>query len=101
MNEYILFMHDDAIDRGAAEDGARWGRYLQRLRADGHFDGGSSIGPGVCCRAGSPDRVAPLGPTGYLRLRAPSLAEVRQYLSGNPVYDAGGTVEIRELPKDD
>ncbi len=101
MNDYILLMHDDAVDRQAADDGERWGRYLQGLRAAGHFDGGSAVGAGLCCRAGHPDRVAPAGPTGFLRVRAGSLDEVRRYLAGNPVYEAGGTVEIRELPRDD
>jgi hypothetical protein len=45
MNEYILFMHNDA--RGA-EDASAWNTYLARLRETDQFDGGSSIGGGVC-----------------------------------------------------
>ena len=37
--------------------------------------------------------------SGYVRVTADSLAEARELLQGNPVYEAGGTVEIRELPK--
>lgn len=38
---------------------------------------------------------------GYLRVRAASLEAAEALLAGNPVYEAGGTVEIRELPKDE
>lgn len=31
---------------------------------------------------------------------ARDLEHAREYLDGNPVYEAGGTVEIRELPRD-
>jgi hypothetical protein len=32
---------------------------------------------------------------------AQSLAAARSLLAGDPVYEAGGTVEIRELPRGD
>jgi hypothetical protein len=32
-------------------------------------------------------------------MSAASLDEARKLLSGNPVFEAGGTVEIRELPR--
>ena len=41
--------------------------------------------------------ITPL--TGYIRIRAESLEAARHYLSGNPTFEAGGTVEIRELPR--
>lgn len=37
---------------------------------------------------------------GYLKVQAESLEEARAFLAGNPVFEAGGTVEIRELPRD-
>jgi hypothetical protein len=40
------------------------------------------------------------GVTGFLRIRAASLDEAASFLAGNPVFEAGGTVELRELPKD-
>ena len=36
---------------------------------------------------------------GYFRIEAERLADVEALLAGNPVYENGGTVEIRELPK--
>ena len=92
MNDYIFLMHDDA----GAEDEAAWGPYLAMLRASGRFNGGSSIGKGEC--VGSAKPVSPL--TGYLRVAAESLEEARMLLVGNPVLLGGGTVEIRELPRD-
>jgi len=29
------------------------------------------------------------------------LAHAKVFLAGNPIYEAGGTVEIRELPRDE
>lgn len=97
MNEYLLLMHDD-VPPGAA-NGADWGSYLSKLHASGAFDGGSSIGRGVCVRKhGDPN--APLAVTGFLRVRAESLEAALRHLDGNPDFEAGGTVEVRELVRD-
>ena len=100
MNEYILLMHQDAPDTQAADDPERWGQYLARLRSTGQFDGGSAIGPGERVRKGQPGQAVTGGPSGFIRVRADSLqAAKQQFLAGNPVYEAGGTVEVRELPR--
>ena len=39
--------------------------------------------------------------TGYIRLNADSLDHAKSMLTGNPHFEAGGTVEIRELPRTD
>ena len=94
MPEYIFFMHGDS-----ASDERSWGPYLRRLSESGAFQGGSAIGEGVCARkAGAP---APLSAHlfGFIRVNADSLAAARSLLAGNPVFEAGGTVEIRELPR--
>lgn len=44
-------------------------------------------------------RPAPLNVTGYIRVRADNLEAARKFLTDNPVFEAGGTVEIRELPR--
>jgi hypothetical protein len=95
MPDYILFMHDDAAP--GAQD---WESYFARLRTSGTFHGGSAIGSGVCVRkdGASPPVTAHL--SGYIRITAHNLADARTFLEGNPVYEAGGTVEIRELPRD-
>jgi hypothetical protein len=95
MIDYIFFMHDDAPGGTDAE----WERYLSRLRDSGHFTGGSAIGAGICVnkQGASPPISARL--TGYIRVQAESLDDARRFLEGNPVYEAGGTVEIRELPR--
>ena len=38
---------------------------------------------------------------GFVRVSAKDLDEACTLLAGNPVYEAGGTVEIRELPETD
>ena len=100
MNEYILFMHEDVADAAIADDGARWDKYLSALRASEQFDGGSSIGPGILARKGSAELPAPRRVTGYIRVRAENLEAAKRFLAGNPVYEAGGTVELRELPRE-
>lgn len=97
MNEYLLLMHDDVPPGGTS--GADWAEYLTKLRASGAFDGGSSIGPGACVRKhGEPGRS--LGVTGFLRVRAESLEAALRFVEGNPDFEAGGTVEVRELIRD-
>jgi hypothetical protein len=36
---------------------------------------------------------------GFIKVQAESLDHARELLKGNPVFEAGGTVEIRELPR--
>jgi hypothetical protein len=95
MHEFLFLMHNDAI----GEDAEAWGAYFARLRARGCFEGGSAIGAGACIK--KPGREAPPTAhlTGYIRLTAKDFAEAKSLLDGNPVYEAGGTVEIRELPR--
>lgn len=100
MNDYILFMHNDAPAPAVANSAeTQWGPYLAKLRASGRFDGGSSIGAGECANKFGTTTEITTRVVGYLRVRADSLAAAREFLAGNPVFEAGGTVEIRELPK--
>jgi len=99
MNDYLLLMHNDAQDVAAADNDTAWGRYLGWLRGSGQFDGGSGIGGGVCCKQSGVAGSISAHLTGYLRLRAASIEDARRLLVGNPVFEAGGTVEIRELPR--
>lgn len=97
MNDYLFLMHEPP--RAAAGSAPDWQPYLAWLRGTGQFDGGSSIGGGVCVsRAGEALPIA-AHLVGYLRVRAGSLDDARKLLVGNPVFEVGGTVEIRELPQ--
>jgi hypothetical protein len=93
--DFLLLMHG-----GSAADPAAWGPYLARLREGGWFQGGSSIGGGACVsKSGAPpDLTRHL--VGYIRIRATDAGHATELVAGNPVYEAGGVVEIRELPKD-
>ena len=95
MADFIFLMHDDA----AGGDGLDWDPYLTKLREAGVFQGGSSIGAGACVRkaGATPDPTAHL--SGFIRVTARDFAHAQSLLPGNPVYEAGGTVEIRELPR--
>ena len=95
MAEYILFMHDDAT----AEQPDGWDSYLQALDRKGVFEGGSEIGRGICVRkAGAAPQVT-RHLAGYIRVTAATIEEAKSLLAGNPHFEAGGTVEIRELPR--
>jgi len=96
MAEYMLLMHDDAVT-----DGDPWGPYIEGLVRSGVFRGGSAIGAGVCVRKDG--AFAPLTPrlAGFMRIEAEDLDQARGLLTGHPLFEAGGTVEIRELPRTD
>lgn len=98
MNDYILLMHDDVLDAGVANDDRLWAAYFVTLRASGQFDGGSVIGSGAAFRKGVAAQAAITALSGYIRIRADSLEQAQKFLVGNPAYEAGGTVEVRELP---
>jgi hypothetical protein len=93
MPEYIFLMHGNAND-----DETAWAPYLRRLEQSACFQGGSAIGEGICVRkfGATPSVTAHL--TGYIRVVADSFDHAKSMLAGNPLYEAGGTVEIRELP---
>jgi hypothetical protein len=99
VRDYIIFMHLDAIDRHAATDSEQWSGYLTWLRGTGQFEGGSSIGEGECLRKGQTSHFGVTGLSGYIRVRAHDFEQAKALLAGNPVYEAGGTLEIRKLPR--
>lgn len=93
MADFIFLMHDDA---GPAGD---WETYLAGLREHGVFQGGSEIGEGACFRRDGKDAPITAHIGGFIRVQAENLEAARALLAGNPAYEAGGTVEIRELPR--
>jgi hypothetical protein len=100
MKDYIVLMYDDSIDPAISGDPKAWEDYLGKLRASGCFGGGSAIGEGQTYRK----RVlakASSGLTGFIRICCENLQAARAMLEGNPEFEAGATVEIRELPKTD
>jgi hypothetical protein len=95
MPHYIFLMHNDAV----AVDDEAWGPYLDGLKARAVFEGGSEIGRGVSVRkVGAPPGVTE-HVVGYIRVIAKSIEAAKSLLDGNPTFEAGGTVEIRELPR--
>lgn len=96
MADYILLMHGD----GGEERAADWEAYFDGLASAGRLRGGSAVGEGACYRKVGAPGPASKHLTGFVRIAADSLAEAETCLAGNPVYEAGGTVEIRLLPED-
>lgn len=97
MADYLFLMHNDAQNGDSNRD-EKWAVYISKLQQVGAFQGGSAIGGGVCLsKSGRSPEVTPWL-SGYIRVQAESLAQARDLVQGNPVFEAGGTVEIRELP---
>ena len=96
MQDFIFLMHNDAPTPPRPE---MWPPYFAALNALGVFDGGSAIGGGEAFRKDASPAPLTTALGGYIRVRANSLKAVRALLAGNPVYECGGTVEIRQLPR--
>jgi hypothetical protein len=97
MADFLFLMHNDSPRALLTEDDGAWDPYLQNLVALGCFRGGSAIGKGTCFKkAGSPvpvtERIV-----GFIQVSALDIDDAAKLLPGNPVFEAGGTVEIREL----
>ena len=100
MNEYIIFMFNDATNQAASEDDTLWSEYISKLRQTGQFDGGSSIGGGERFRKGQATKSAITEISGFIRVRADCVEAAKNLLVGNPAYEAGASIDIRELIKE-
>lgn len=98
MNDYILLMHDDVPEAGRQASASGWEAYIGTLAASGQFGGGSTVGDGFCVRKDGATKPISSAINGYIRVQAKSLEDAKKFLVGNPNFEAGGTVEIRELP---
>lgn len=99
MLDFLLLMH--RLPDAAADAALDWGPYLASLQDAGRLRGGSAIGRGTCVRkAGTGTAPQITGHiVGYIRVAATDLEDALGALPGNPTFEAGGTVEIRELPR--
>ena len=95
MRDYILLMHNDGGDTKSDD----WNTYIDRMNQSGNFEGGSSIGGGVCISKTGVSNVITKYLSGYIRIKAMDVEHAQELLQGNPVFEAGGTVEIRELTR--
>lgn len=95
MAEFILFMH--ALPSGIPE--SSWEPYLEKLGHSGYLRGGSVVGSGKCFVRSGPAPAITAHINGFIRIEAATIEAAAMLLEGNPVYEAGGIVEIRELPQ--
>ncbi|MBX7248906.1 MAG: hypothetical protein K1X35_07615 [Caulobacteraceae bacterium] len=68
---------------------------------EGRLQGGSVIGRGECVRKAGAAAPITHRLTGYLTVRADSLEAAKSLVAGNPDYEPGGAVEVRDLPVTD
>jgi hypothetical protein len=96
--DYLFFMHDDVVLGSEAIGDDAWELYIAKLQQGGHFSGGSAIGGGITInKSGAGSKRITRQLTGYLRINADNVEQAKALVVGNPVFEAGGTVEIREL----
>jgi hypothetical protein len=100
LNDYIFLMHNDVAPENSSGNDAAWSQYISGLRTTGRFGGGSSIGHGVCVRKTGPAGEITMKLGGYITVQAENIEEAKKLLVGNPVFEAGGSVEIRDLPRE-
>lgn len=93
MAEFMVLMKGDG--RSTTGD---WAGYIDKLRKTEHFRGGSSLGNGIAISDRTDAENCTV--TGFMRFDAETIEEVRSLLDGNPLYDAGGNIEVLELIKD-
>ena len=96
MAEFMLLLHGVILRDEKSQD---WRTDLEFLSAEGALRGGSAIGPGVCIRRSGAVPNVTRHIVGYVIIEARNLDHTRRLAQANPFYEAGGTVEIRELPE--
>ena len=96
MKDYLLLMHSDAPRFGTPEE---WDAYFEKLQSAGRFESGSEIGTGECLKKSGSAGPLHKALVGYITILAKDIEDAKTFVPGNPVYEAGGTVEVRELPK--
>lgn len=92
MSEFVMIMKGRDLE---GDPSIGWDIYIDNLMKTGKFRGGSAFGNGRCLSATS--SVAECSATGYMRFEADSIEEIESLVVDNPVFIAGGAVEIHEL----
>ena len=93
MADFIYLMHE-----AEPADPAAWQAYIDGLNDKGVLRGGSAIGKGVCLKRDGHAPPISSHIVGYVRIEVDDMATAQALLAGNPVYEAGGVIEVRELP---
>ncbi len=98
MADFMMLMLGDrqVPDDSSSED---WASYIDKLIKTGSFRGGSALGNGIAVYDKSNEGSAACTATGFMRFEAEAIDDVVALLDGNPVYEAGGKIEILEIVK--
>jgi hypothetical protein len=109
MSDFLfLFRSERTGSNPSPEDMQRslqkWGEWIQGLSANGAFKAGEPLDSGGKVVAG-PKRVVTDGPFveskeivgGYLIVTAKSVDDAAEISKGCPIFEQGGSVEVREI----
>ena len=100
MSKYVLAFHGGGMAETEAEQAevmAAWGAWMEGL-GSALVDPGNAVGLSKTIHAdGSVTEGGGANPvTGYTLLEAASLDEAISLAKGNPIFDAGGSIEVAE-----
>jgi hypothetical protein len=96
MADFIFLMHNDATQPTQSAD---WAHYITSLRAGKHFAGGSALGGGTLVKSDAVSDAITSQIVGYMVINASDIEEAKRLARENPACRAGGTVEVRHLPR--
>ena len=108
MTDFLFLFRGGMDPNPSPEDIQRsmqeWGRWIQGLAEAGKFKGGDPLERGGKVVAGT-RKVITDGPFveskevvgGYLLVSAASLDEATEMSRGCPIFEAGGSVEVRQI----
>jgi hypothetical protein len=97
MKHFLFLMHRDTFGEVSP---LLWPSYLSKLKAAGAFAGGGMLGTGkVIKKDGTMKNTDELA--GFIRIQAEDLEAAKALAIGNPIFECGGSIEIRELPQRD
>ena len=93
MADFIYLMHE-----AEPADPAEWEAHINGLNEKGVLRGGSAVGRCQCLEKVGPAPAISHHIVGYVQIEVDDMAAAQALLAGNPVYEAGGVIELRELP---
>lgn len=92
--EYIVLIRNNATSPASSNE---WDGFFDRAKSSGMFKGGSALGSAfVMGKEVDEQASSMLG--GFMRFDSESTTELKALLETHPVVQAGGSIEVVEMP---
>jgi hypothetical protein len=110
MADFMYLFRGGVMDRSPEQMQAsmqKWRTWMDELGKKGHFKGGEPLEPATGKVVSGKQKVVTDGPYaeakdivgGYLIVAAETLADATELAKGCPIFENGGTVEVRSIMK--